>query len=144
MTSYEELLQGEQIGAHTIEVREFASYRDNPMDGVANSTPRGTVECFVGAGDGSDDCEITPEEFNERFEVTAILIDNIEQRGEGEFDLPAYLLGEIYGPMSDDEPFEWSLADSEALAKELRHEYVVIVDPQEIYDLMMEFYHQDH
>ena len=144
MTSYEQLIQGEQSGAHTIEIRELASYREIPYEGVANSTPQGTVQCYVGSDDGSDDCEISPEEFNERFEVTAVLIDDTKQEAEDEFDLPAYLLGEVYGPIADEEPLKWSLSDSEALASDLYREYGISTNPQEIYDLMIEFYQQDH
>lgn len=63
---------------------------------------------------------------------------------DGTFDLPAYLLGEIYGPMQvDGEHINWSLADSISLADDLKRHDNIDADPQEIYEIMMEFDAQD-
>ena len=61
------------------------------------------------------------------------------------FDLPAYLLGEIYGPMQvDGEHISWSLTDSINLAEDLKRHDNIDADPQEIYEIMMEFDAQDN
>lgn len=65
---YEQLVRGETAGAHTIEVR----HRESGADGVA-STCGELVSVWYGADDGSDDKTIGPEQFNEEFEVTAVL-----------------------------------------------------------------------
>lgn len=134
MTVYEQLLAAERNGAHTIEVVSRTG-----LSGVANSTDHGTVQCFIGADDGSDDKEISIEEFNSQFEITAILGEASAEA----FDLPAYLLGEIYGPMSDEERQNWSMDDSVALAEDLNKEFGISVDPTEINSLILEFRQQD-
>ena len=64
---------------------------------------------------------------------------------DGSFDLPAFLLGEIYGPMQvEGQHIDWSLADSLSLADDLKREDGIDVDPQEIYEIMMEFDAQDN
>ena len=63
MSQYETLLFLEQTGAATLEIIETAT----TIPGVANSTEDGTVCCFLGA---DDDSEISPEDFNERFQIT--------------------------------------------------------------------------
>ena len=64
---------------------------------------------------------------------------------DGTFDLPAYLLGEIYGPMQvDGEHISWSLTDSINLAEDLKRHDNIDADPQEIYEIMMEFDAQDN
>lgn len=70
---------------------------------------------------------------------------------DGSFDLPAFLLGEIYGPMAEGplpqvegQHIDWSLADSLSLADDLKREDGIDVDPQEIYEIMMEFDAQDN
>ncbi len=73
MTSYELLLAGERLGAHTVEIKAQGLPNANALAGVANSTPRGTVQCFVGNINGEDDCELTPEEFSKRFTVTVMV-----------------------------------------------------------------------
>ena len=64
---------------------------------------------------------------------------------DGTFDLPAFLLGEIYGPMQvDGEHIQWSLADAINLADDLKRHDGIDADPQEINELMMEFDAQDN
>ncbi len=67
MTPSEILLEAEET-AHTIEIRE----KRTGAGGVANSVQNG-IAVFYGALDGSDDAVISYDEFNERFEITAIL-----------------------------------------------------------------------
>ena len=68
-SSYEQLWAAEQTaGVHTIEIVETATGKA----GVAN-TKDGMVEVFYGADDGSEDCTVTPAEFNRRFIITAII-----------------------------------------------------------------------
>ena len=63
---------------------------------------------------------------------------------DGTFDLPAFLLGEIYGPMQvDGEHISWTMADSISLSEYLKHHDDIDADPQEIYEIMMEFDAQD-
>lgn len=63
---------------------------------------------------------------------------------DGSFDLPAFLLGEVYGPMQvDGEHIQWSLADAITLADDLKRHDGIDTDPQEIYEIMMEFDRQD-
>lgn len=62
-----------------------------------------------------------------------------------EFDLPAYLLGEIYGPMWDEgEAIQWSMRDSIDLATDLKSQYGLSFDPEEINEIMLEFIAQDN
>ena len=68
-TAYETLVEAEKT-AHTIEIREISTGKD----GVANTCEDG-IAVFYGADDGSDDTIISPEEFNQRFEITAIITD---------------------------------------------------------------------
>ena len=64
---------------------------------------------------------------------------------DGSFDLPAFLLGEIYGPMQvEGQHIDWSLTDAINLADDLKREDGIDVDPQEIYEIMMEFDAQDN
>lgn len=64
---------------------------------------------------------------------------------DGTFDLPAFLLGEIYGPMQvDGQHIEWTMADAISLADDLKREDGIDSDPQEIYEIMMEFDAQDN
>ena len=69
-TAYDQLVQGEVAGAHTIEIR----HKESGADGVA-STCGELVSVWYGADDGSDDKTITPAQFNDDFEVTAVLKD---------------------------------------------------------------------
>ena len=64
---------------------------------------------------------------------------------DGSFDLPAFLLGEIYGPMQvDGQHIEWTMADAISLADDLKREDGIDADPQEIFEIMMEFDAQDN
>lgn len=64
---------------------------------------------------------------------------------DGSFDLPAFLLGEIYGPMQvDGQHIVWTMADATSLAEDLLREDGIVADPQEIYEIMMEFDAQDN
>ena len=64
---------------------------------------------------------------------------------EEAFDLPAFLLGEVYGPMQvDGEHIRWTMADAIALADDLEREDGITADPQEIYEIMMAFDAQDN
>ena len=60
------------------------------------------------------------------------------------FDLPGFLLGEVYGPIQQDgQRLQWTLADSVSLAEDLKRHDGIDADPQEIFDIMMEFDRQD-
>ena len=60
------------------------------------------------------------------------------------FDLPGFLLGEVYGPIQQDgQRLQWTLVDSVSLAEDLKRHDGIDADPQEIYDIMMEFDRQD-
>ncbi len=60
------------------------------------------------------------------------------------FDLPGFLLGEVYGPMKQEgERLVWSMADAICLADDLKQHHGIDADPQEIFELMMEFDRQD-
>ena len=64
---------------------------------------------------------------------------------DGTFDLPAFLLGAVYGPIQvDGQHIRWSQADSLSLADDLLREDGIVADPQEIYEIMMEFDAQDN
>ena len=66
-TAYETLIEAEKT-AHTIEIREISTGKE----GVANTCKHG-IAVYYGADDGSDDTIISQEEFNQRFEITAII-----------------------------------------------------------------------
>jgi len=64
---------------------------------------------------------------------------------DGSFDLPAFLLGEVYGPIQvDGRHIDWSMERSVSLANDLKRYDGIDADPQEIYELMMEFDAQDN
>ena len=64
---------------------------------------------------------------------------------DGSFDLPAFLLGEVYGPMQvDGQHIQWTMEDAISLADDLKREDGIDADPQEIYEIMMEFDVQDN
>ena len=64
---------------------------------------------------------------------------------DGTFDLPAFLLGEVYGPMQvDGKHIQWTMEDAISLADDLKREDGIDADPQEIYEIMMEFDAQDN
>lgn len=60
-----------------------------------------------------------------------------------DFDLPAYLLGEIYGDLyQEGKRIKWTMQDSIDLAHDLALDGFG-ADPQEILELMLEFDRQD-
>ncbi|MBO5570017.1 MAG: hypothetical protein J6A79_13945 [Clostridia bacterium] len=60
------------------------------------------------------------------------------------FDLPAFLLGEVYGREHEEgQRLHWALADAINLAEDMKRYDGIDVDPQEIYEIMMEFDAQD-
>ena len=64
---------------------------------------------------------------------------------DGTFDLPAFLLGEIYGPMQvDGQHIQWMMEDAITLADDLKRHDGIDADPREIYEIMMEFDAQDN
>ena len=64
---------------------------------------------------------------------------------DGTFDLPAFLLGEVYGPIQvDGEHIQWSMTDAINLADDLKRHDGIDTDPQEIFEIMMEFDAQDN
>ena len=64
---------------------------------------------------------------------------------DGTFDLPAFLLGEVYGPMQvDGQHIQWTMEDAISLADDLKREDGIDADPQEIYEIVMEFDAQDN
>ena len=61
------------------------------------------------------------------------------------FDLPAFLLGEVYGPMQvDGQHIQWTMEDAIILADDLKRHDGIDADPREIYEIMMEFDAQDN
>ncbi len=58
-----------------------------------------------------------------------------------EFDLPAFLLDKLYDP--EEINSGWTLADAINLAEDIRRYDGIECDPQEIYEIMMEFARQD-
>lgn len=70
LNSYQILTALELLGTHTVEIKERSEIYDNPMQGVAQTMNSGKILCNVGSDDGSDDCELTPEQFEKRFVVT--------------------------------------------------------------------------
>ena len=75
-------------------------------------------------------------------EEAEALVSVLESRTEGEFDLPAFLLGEIYPQMDEDEKEKWNLIEAECLAHDLLLDGVD-ADPDEVYELIAEFIEQD-
>ncbi len=68
---------------------------------------------------------------------------------DGTFDLPAFLLGEVYGPMQvdgqqDGQHIQWMMEDAITLADDLKRHDGIDADPREIYEIMMEFDAQDN
>ena len=58
-----------------------------------------------------------------------------------EFDLPAFLLCKLYDP--EEIASGWTLADAINLAEDIRKYDGEDCDPQEIYEIMLEFAQQD-
>lgn len=64
---------------------------------------------------------------------------------DGSFDLPAFLLGEVYGPIQvDGRHINWSMERSVSFANDLKRYDGIDADPKEIYEIMMEFDAQDN
>ena len=64
---------------------------------------------------------------------------------DGSFDLPAFLLGEVYGPIQvEGRHIDWSMERSVSLANDLKRYDGIVADPQEIFEIMMEFDAQDN
>ena len=64
---------------------------------------------------------------------------------DGSFDLPAFLLGEVYGPIQvEGRHIDWSMERSVSLANDLKRYDGIDADPQEIFEIMMEFDAQDN
>ena len=60
------------------------------------------------------------------------------------FDLPAFLLGEIYGPQyKEGKRLNWTLSDAIALAEDMKRYDGIDAAPEEIYEIMMGFDAQD-
>lgn len=70
MSAYQQLIEADKT-CHTIEIVE----KETGKTGVANTAEDGRVQLFYGADDGSDDKTITPEQFNDDFEITAMIKD---------------------------------------------------------------------
>lgn len=70
MNAYSQLIEAEKT-CHTVEIVE----KETGKTGVASTDRDGRVQLFYGADDGSDDKTITPEQFNDDFEITAMIKD---------------------------------------------------------------------
>ena len=70
------------------------------------------------------------------------LMGVLNSSAEKEFDLPAFLLGEIYPHMDADACAGWNLIEAEALAHDLLLDGID-ADTEEIYELIAEFIQQD-
>ena len=63
---------------------------------------------------------------------------------ENTFDLPAFLLGKVYGPAHQEgQRLQWALADAINLAEDMKRFDGIEANPQEIFEIMMEFDRQD-
>ena len=69
-------------------------------------------------------------------DIPVIIID------EDAFDLPAYLLDEIYPQMDDDDKKHWCLQDADEIAYDLARDGIG-ADADEIYEIIAEFIAQD-
>ena len=70
------------------------------------------------------------------------LISTLKSREAEDFDLPAYLLGNIYPQMDEADCEGWNLVEAETLA----HDFLldgIVADPEEIYEIITEFIAQD-
>ncbi len=70
------------------------------------------------------------------------LLGALESEVASEFDLPAYLLGEIYSQMDEGDRAAWCLTEAEALAHDLLLDGID-ADTDEIYETIAEFIQQD-
>jgi hypothetical protein len=69
-------------------------------------------------------------------EIETVIID------EDAFDLPAFLLGEIYPHMNETEKESWCRKDAEDLVHDLEPEGIE-ADVDEVYEIIAEFIRQD-
>ena len=74
MSAYQQLIEADKT-CHTIEIVE----KETGKLGVVNTAEDGRVQLFCGADDGSDDKTITPEQFNDDFEITAMIGNHSHQ-----------------------------------------------------------------
>ncbi len=58
------------------------------------------------------------------------------------FDLPSFLLGEVYGNMDDEDIAHWCIGDADDVAHDLALDGIE-ADAQEIYETIAEFITQD-
>ena len=59
-----------------------------------------------------------------------------------EFDLPGFLLGELYNHFNDDMKSEWCLEEAKLLSEDL-HKDGIEADANEIFEIISEFIAQD-
>ena len=75
-------------------------------------------------------------------EAAEKLVGTLKSRETEDFDLPAYLLGNIYPQMDEADCEGWNLVEAETLA----HDFLldgIVADPKEIYEIITEFIAQD-
>ena len=70
------------------------------------------------------------------------LVSALESSAGEEFDLPSYLLGDIYSQMDEDDCAAWNITEAEALAHDLLLDGID-ADAGEIYEIIAEFIQQD-
>ena len=58
------------------------------------------------------------------------------------FDLPSFLLGEVYGNMDDEDIANWCIDDADDVAHDLRLDGIE-ADTMDIYEIIAEFIAQD-
>ncbi|MGI6700787.1 MAG: hypothetical protein ACOX6G_10830 [Christensenellales bacterium] len=78
----------------------------------------------------------------EHFITTGGINMNTTNLSNQDFDLPAFLLGEIYGNMDADDIAGWCLSAAEDIAHDLLLDDIE-ADTQEIYEIIAEFISQD-
>ena len=70
------------------------------------------------------------------------LVSVLKSSANEEFDLPAFLLGNIYPQMDKDDCAAWGITEAEALAHDLLLDGID-ADAEEIYETIAEFIQQD-
>lgn len=75
-------------------------------------------------------------------EAAEKLAKAFKSSAEEPFDLPAFLLGEVYGSMSAEDISAWSAEEAEAIAHDLSLRGIE-ADATEIYEIVAEFIAQD-
>ena len=75
-------------------------------------------------------------------EEAEALIRALKSRADTEFDLPSFLLDEIYPQMDENECAGWNIVDAMLLAQDLLRDGFD-ADAQEIYEILAEFIQQD-